>query len=182
MYKVYSTLLMAVFTASTYVFAVDISTETTSVTTVTYENIEQKKIKKKSFFGDFGFQTNAIVQDIGEVPGNQHFGSMNLNYKTIDQVKDSELVLSFNSRVNNENVFQYSVSNAYLEYQYSTSRLALGRAKLNWSPTDEVWGLGKINNRINFDYFEPGNEGLVGVFYDRKFNNCLLYTSPSPRD
>jgi len=53
--------------------------------------------------------------------------------------------------------------------------LRVGRQILQWSKVDEIWGLGKLNNRRNFDYFQPGQEGLTGLFYERKSSNGMRY-------
>ncbi len=129
------------------------------------------KNKKESILnGDFGFQTNELVQDVGDVPGNKNFGYFNIDYKSY-QSNGVYKSLQMTSRVNDQQVLEYSLKEAVLEFRYSTSRFALGRTNLEWSHADMDWGLGKINNRVNFDYFEPGQEGLIGFFYDKKFSN-----------
>ena len=144
--------------------------EVTHHSTIEYNPDSHSYFKRNNFSGEFGFQSNALVDNVGEVPGNKHFGSLDLKYKNLSSSNNLQAI-SFQSRLNDEDVYQYSLSEAYLEFKYSTSRLAIGRTNLEWSHTDNVWGLGSINNRINFDYFEPGREGLVGVFYDKKFGN-----------
>ncbi len=120
--------------------------------------------------GDFGYTSNELVQDVGNVPGNRSFGFLNFKYQSADSsntYKGFEVV----SKVNDQQVLEYSIKEALLEFRYSRSRVALGRTNLEWSHVDKIWGLGKVNNRINFNHFEPGQEGLVGVFYDEKLSN-----------
>jgi hypothetical protein len=84
------------------------------------------------------------------------------------------------TRINNEEILQYSLKEAVIDFRYSNSRLALGRTSLDWSYADKIWSLGKINNRINFDYFEPEEEGLIGIFYDKQYKSGIdvsLFTS-----
>lgn len=143
---------------------------------VNYANSDMylKEVKKRDstngFSGEVGFRSNALVDDVGEVPGNEYFGFFSLDYKQ-ERDKSFKKYFSFQSRINNEDVLEYSIPKAYVEFEYTNSRFALGRLSLPWSYTDQVWGLGKINNRINFNYFEPGDEGLVGFVYDRKFSS-----------
>jgi hypothetical protein len=40
---------------------------------------------------------------------------------------------------------------------------------------DITWGFGKLNNRKNFDGFDPGQEGLVGLSFERKSANGMRY-------
>ena len=130
----------------------------------------KKQVSDSKLTGDFGFQSNALVQDVGEVVGNKHFGDLNLNYHSL---VDGNVYKKFevSARVNNEEELMYSFKEAMIEYRYSTSSLYLGRRVLPWSQVDEAWGLGRVNNRVNFDYFEPGQEGLIGIFYDKKFDS-----------
>ncbi len=122
-----------------------------------------------NFSGDFGFQANNLVEDVGEVVGNKHFGELNIKYDSLSADKTFKKV-DLASRVNNEEILMYSLKEAFVEFRYSTSELALGRKVVDWSPADSTWGLGKINNRVNFDYFTPGQEGLVGAFYNKKYS------------
>lgn len=138
--------------------------------------VDKKSKRDSSLTGDFSFRTNQLVDDVGEVTGNQHFGDLNLKYQSLN----SENVykgFQFSTRVNDQEQMMYSIQEAVVEWRYSSSRFAMGRTTLDWSYTDQVWGLGKVNNRVNFDYFEPGQEGLVGFFYDKKFNNGFSFSA-----
>jgi hypothetical protein len=123
------------------------------------------------FSGEFGFWSNQMVQDVGETVGNKSYGNLNIKYQSHINRREESVYKGFElrSRVNNEESLMYSIKEAVIEWKKSNSRFALGRTNLAWSQLDKEWGLGKINNRENFDYFEPGEEGLIGAFYDYKF-------------
>lgn len=141
----------------------------------TAANFKKKLLSKKKdslLQGDFGFTANSLVDDVGDVIGNKHHGSFNLKYQSNSDTNVYK-GLEIAAKVNNEEVLQYSIKEALIEFNYSTSRLAMGRTTLDWSHADKVWSLGRVNNRVNFDYFEPEQEGLVGFFYDKKFSNGI---------
>lgn len=168
MFKFFTQLALVFSLGNTYAIDLDVNE-----TSVNYNPKEKRSFfKRNNFSGDFGIQTNGLVQNVGEVPGNKYYGEMEFRYQYKSE-KNNYIGLEFDSRINDEDVFEYSLSEAVVEFNFSRSRLALGRTNLEWSYTDNVWGLGKINNRKNFDYFEPGREGLVGFFYDHKFLNGL---------
>lgn len=123
--------------------------------------------------GDFGIRTNDLVEDVGDVVGNKHFGDLNLSYKSFSG--NSQKNFSLSSRVNDQQQLMYSVKEANIVYSGKDYRFSIGRTILNWSHTDQIWGLGKVNNRVNFDYFEPGQEGLTGLLWEQKFNNGFTF-------
>lgn len=125
--------------------------------------------------GTFGFTSNQLMEDVGAVKGNQHFGEFGLAYKSYSQsntYKGFELY----TRVNDQEVMMYSVKEAVIQYNYSDSSFAMGRKNVDWSHADKFWGLGKINNRVNIDFFEPDQEGLVGFFYEKKYKSGFNYS------
>ncbi len=135
--------------------------------------------KESSFDGSVDFRHNQVLNDVGEVPGNAYYGSLDLRYNSLTDTGVYKS-LDIRTRMNDEEILQYSLKEVLYELRYSQSRLAFGRTNLEWSDIDDQWSLGKINNRINFDYFEIEKEGLIGVFYDEKFSNGLelgLFTS-----
>jgi hypothetical protein len=68
--------------------------------------------------------------------------------------------------VNDRGLVNFSVQELYLgTHGVENHRLKFGRMILPWSKTDALWGFGKLNNRRNFNYFTPGQEGLIGVDY-----------------
>lgn len=143
-----------------------------STTEVKLESEKKNSLMPVGLYGEFGFQSNGLLDDVGDVPGNQHFGSLSIGYER-KSTSNNITAFRLRTRVNNENIVEYSLNEGFVEFNYSSSRIAFGRTDLEWSYTDQVWGLGKINNRENFDYFDPRSEGLIGVFYDKKFSNGL---------
>lgn len=122
--------------------------------------------------GNFGIWANGMVDDVGETAGNQYYGEFDIRYQNTNATaenRSSYVALDLATRLNNEDQFMFSIREAVWEKRFDNSRLALGRKTLDWSHADEEWSLGQINNRVNFDFFEPGEEGLVGFFYDIKF-------------
>lgn len=148
-----------------------VSTFVVSVSSVDAKNSSSTSLKTKKnghkdsmLIGDFTFQSNQFADDIGEVTGNEYFGDFNIEYKS---ATDSNTKKNFElkSRMNNEEQLMYSIREANVEWNYSDSQIVLGRKNLNWSKADAAWGLGKVNNRVNFDFLEPGQEGLTGITY-----------------
>lgn len=124
--------------------------------------------------GNFGIWVNSLVDNVGETAGNQHYGEFDIRYQSTDGSTDGRSfykAFDLTTRLNNEDQFMFSVREALWEKRFDNSRIALGRTSLDWSNADEEWSLGRINNRVNFDYFEPGQEGLVGLFYDHNFES-----------
>lgn len=124
--------------------------------------------------GDFGIRTNELVEDVGEVVGNRYFGDLNLTYKSYNG--SSSKVFDLSSRVNDQQKLMYSLKEAKIEFNRANTSLVLGRTILDWSHVDQNWGLGRLNNRVNFDYFEPGQEGLTGILWEQKFKNGFSYS------
>lgn len=136
---------------------------------------DEYKFRDSLFTGSAAFRANQLIDDVGEVTGNKHYADLNLKYQSFT---DSNVYkgIDISARINDREQMMYSIKEARIQYNYSTSRLAFGRSSLDWSYTDKDWGLGVINNRVNFDFFEPGEEGLTGIFYDKKFENGFHYS------
>ena len=141
----------------------------------TSANISKTKVEKsqsnlekeESLKGDFGFTSNQLVEGVGDVVGNQYFGELNLDYKNVNQL-DTVKVFKMATRTNNEEQLMLSIPEAYTDFEFSSSsRISMGRKVLAWSMVDEEWGLGRVNNRINFDFLNPGQEGLTGFTYSK---------------
>lgn len=130
---------------------------------------------KSKLTGDFGIRTNDLVEDVGDVVGNKHFGDLNLNYSSYSGSSKRSFELS--TRVNDEQQMMYSIKEASIEFNRPDSRFVLGRTILDWSQADRIWGLGKLNNRVNFDYFEPGQEGLTGLLFEKKYRSGFSYSA-----
>ena len=90
----------------------------------------EEKVKKSSDFKtEFGFRYNEIVQDVGDVVGNQYFGRLNLDYHS-ESSEGTAKSFEFKSRINNEEVLEYSVKEAYIEFN-SGQALSLGLGLTN---------------------------------------------------
>lgn len=134
--------------------------------------------------GYFGGLSNQINRDIGDVPGNRYLGDLRFKY---EETRSNTLERKFDvaAQVNDENLVQYSLQEAYLnkrgvfrDFDNVTKvgdQMKFGRQNLDWSHVDAYWGLGKLNNRRNFDFFDPGQEGLVGINYANKFSNGFFF-------
>lgn len=126
----------------------------------------QSQKKTDGLSGDFTLRSNQLVEDVGEVVGNQYWGDLNLDY-AVGSGQPSEKKVSISARANDQEALMFAVPEAYVKYNWSDSSLTVGRSLLEWGYIDSVWGFGKINNRMNFDYFEPGHEGLTGLHYSK---------------
>jgi len=124
---------------------------------------DENKNPKRGLRSEFSLTSNELVDNVGEQVGNRFFGDFNMDY---DAGGGADLVKKFSlrSRVNNEEQLMFSIPESYLKYDFGTSSSVIfGRQNLTWSTIDSNWGFGKLNNRVNFDYFEPGQEGLTGI-------------------
>jgi hypothetical protein len=129
--------------------------------------------------GNVGFISNQINTDVGDVPGNRFIGSANFDYKKMPLDPDARVAsrrLTLAAQINDQSLLQYSVQEAYLGGNMtSKDSIRFGRQILDWSPIDHTWGFGKLNNRRNFDFFEPGQEGLTGFVYEHRGSNGMRY-------
>ena len=129
--------------------------------------------------GHFSFTSNSLNTRVGNVPGNRQVGSMFFDYKKNLSDPDEQAVsrrFTLAAQQNDQGLLQYSLQEAYLGgHITSKDTLKFGRQNLDWSKVDATWGFGKMNNRRNFDFFEPGQEGLVGLLYEHKGSNGLRY-------
>lgn len=129
--------------------------------------------------GQIGGLSNQLNQDVGNVPGNRYRGNFYFDYhKDLNSSfsKNLERRFSATAELNDENLTTYSIPEAYVGGMLTDKdHVRFGRQILPWSAVDSTWGFGKLNNRINFDYFTPGQEGLVGLLYERKSSNGMRY-------
>jgi hypothetical protein len=130
--------------------------------------------KDDTFKGYVGGMSNQFNNQVGNVPGNRYNGQLYFDYHKKPVSSGAESRFTMASQVNDQNLLMYSVQEAYVAGKFSNGdELKFGRQILNWSPVDAAWGFGKINNRRNFEYFEPGQEGLIGLQYTSKFQSGL---------
>ncbi len=134
--------------------------------------------------GHFGGMNNQLNRDIGDVPGNRFNGDLRFTFENQDPT-NIESKVDFSALANDERLFMYSLQEAYIEKKSilkdydesgeSGDKLKFGRQILDWSKVDAHWGLGKLNNRKNFDFFDPGQEGLVGITYENKSSSGFFW-------
>jgi hypothetical protein len=115
------------------------------------------------------FRFNGLADGTGEDTGNQYMADFNFTYNS-EEPGRSDYFVEFSSRVNDASLIMFSIKEAYMSSADKSADYTwkAGRSKLEWSKLDEVWGFGKINNRVNFDFFEPGQEGLTGYVGKQK--------------
>jgi hypothetical protein len=134
--------------------------------------------------GHIGGMSNQINRDVGDVPGNRFNGDLSFTYYKDDKYT-LERKFDFAAQVNDQSLTMYSLQEAYLakkglfrDYDHAEKTgdvLKVGRQRLDWSMLDQTWGLGKLNNRKNFDFFNPGQEGLVGLAYENKSSSGFYW-------
>jgi hypothetical protein len=121
--------------------------------------------------GYVGAVSNQLVKDVGNVPGNRYWGDFFFDTQNNNQ-KWFQSRFTMAARRNDQALLMYSVQEAYIGFNTSAKdNFKFGRIILPWSTVDSTWGFGKLNNRRNFDGFQPGQEGLVGLSYERKSTN-----------
>ncbi|HLW58067.1 MAG TPA: hypothetical protein VKY27_11800 [Bacteriovoracaceae bacterium] len=128
--------------------------------------------------GHIGGISNQVDERVGDVPGNKFIGELRFNYKKDYTSVGTELERAFSLavNVNDQSLTQYSIPEAYVGGKLSKKDyIRFGRQVLNWAEVDKVWGFGKLNNRIGFDGFDPGQEGLTGLLYERRSSNGMRY-------
>lgn len=75
----------------------------------------------------------------------------------------------------NDGNFNYSVSEAYWNYNDEITELTIGRRILDWNPGEAYWGLNNaLNPRQGFTLLGEEQEGLVGLHLNRKFGNFTV--------
>lgn len=131
--------------------------------------------------GHIGGLSNQAYQNVGDVPGNRYNANLSFDYYKDTNTSYSQGIerrFTFAAQVNDQSLTQYSLQEAYVGGRLTNKDyLKFGRQVLNWSQVDQTWGFGKINNRRNFDYFEPGQEGLIGLSFEHKSSNGVRYRS-----
>lgn len=129
--------------------------------------------------GHVGALSNQMSSNIGNVPGNRYNIDANIDFKKDFKSRystDSEARFNLSALRNDESLMMYSLQEAYIGKRFtSKDHFRIGRQVLDWSPVDAHWGFGKVNNRMNFNFFEPGQEGLVGMTYERRSSNNMRY-------
>jgi hypothetical protein len=129
--------------------------------------------------GHLGALSNQASQQVGNVPGNRYNADFEIKYDRnngTNYTRGLETKFHAAALVNDQSLGMYSLQEAYVGGSLtSKDHVRVGRQALNWSTVDQVWGFGKLNNRRNFDYFTPGQEGLTGLTYERRSSNGMRY-------
>lgn len=72
--------------------------------------------------------------------------------------------------------FNYSVPEAYWDYQDQFNRLTIGRRIVDWNPGEAYWGLNNgLNARQGYTLLGEEQEGLIGVHFDRRFSQITAH-------
>jgi hypothetical protein len=123
--------------------------------------------------GYLGARSNQLSSEVGDVQGNRFRADLRFDFhKDKRAEKGLETRFTTMAEVNDQSLTTYSVPEAYVGARMGERDLLYaGRIVLDWAPMDATWGFGKLNNRINFDYFVPGQEGLVGINYEHRFDS-----------
>lgn len=133
---------------------------------------QYRELGFKDIDGHIGGTSNQFSEQVGNVPGNRYNFDLDFDYsKNVDTRDTNKIERRFHiSALNNDRgLTMYSLQEAYIGGNItSRDHIRFGRQVLSWSKADAAWGFGKINNRVNFDYFTPGQEGLIGLLYERR--------------
>jgi hypothetical protein len=116
----------------------------------------------KQFSGDLSFRYQDFAQNVGRDPGNRYWSELNFTYDDKEPFVDHEGRFDFTMRYNDVGGYFWSVKEAQKTFMGNNYEWSLGLLIVDWSAVDQEWGLGKINNRVNIDYFDPGQSGLPG--------------------
>lgn len=146
---------------------------------IIYNNMPLNNKASDFISGHIGALSNQASEQVGNVPGNRYNADFEFDYnRNVNTTYTNEIERRFHiaAMVNDQSLAMYSVQEAYVGGNLtSKDHIRFGRQVLPWSAVDMVWGFGKLNNRKNFDYFTPGQEGLVGLLYERKSSNGMRY-------
>jgi hypothetical protein len=124
--------------------------------------------------GHLGAMSNQVNENVGNVPGNRYNADFEFDIHKKGNRAEGRFTLA--AMVNDQNLSMFSLQEAYVGATITPKdHIRAGRQILPWSEVDKTWGFGKVNNRRNFDYLTPGQEGLIGILYERKSSNGMRY-------
>ncbi len=135
----------------------------------------------KRHYTNFAYRHNDSAGQIGEIDGNKWWMDLNYSYYYRKPFVDREAKVEIETRYNDANFLQFSLKEASITHLWNNAEVSYGRILVDWVEIDSVWGLGKINNRVNFDFFRPGQEGLFGFRYKHQISKKFMidfYGSP----
>lgn len=145
-------------------------------------------LAESSFNGKIAHQNNQVGGNIGNRKGNRHFTQADFSYLKNRPEGTSHTVLT-TARFTDANEFMFSVPEANISDSFKNVRFQVGRFVIPWSPMDKVWSLGYLNNRRNFTFYDPGQEGLTGIgatynhnsgFYASTFASAIYIPELNP--
>lgn len=145
-------------------------------------------LAESEFNGKISHQNNQLGGSIGNKKGNHHFTQFEFSYlKNRPEGTSHKAVTT--GRYTDANEFMFSVPEANLTKTFKKTKVEAGRFIIPWSPMDKTWGLGYLNNRRNFTFYDPGQEGLTGVgatyksdfgFYASTFGSAIYIPELNP--
>lgn len=124
----------------------------------------------KQYEGDFSFLYQDYFNNVGGVRGNKWWGEFNFSYERKEPFIDDEAKIDFTFRYNDAKGIFYSLKEAQYTMLGNFNEISFGFIIIDWSEVDKIWGLGKINNRVNIDFFDPGLSGLPGILYNQRLS------------
>ncbi len=120
-------------------------------------------------YGSISFRHNDPLGIIENQTVNSWWINSHLEYST------DKFVFSSQFQFEEGGLFMYSLQELYYENSFNHFDLKAGIYNLDYSYIDKKWGLGKVNKRVNFDFFNPDQEGLVGIGLTfSKFKNITI--------
>lgn len=139
--------------------------------------VEKEFSNNSKYTGDISVLSNQLFGQVGNIQGNRF--NADVNFKYADKKGTVDKVVEFSTRYNDAQTTMMSVQNAYLKKNIKAGgklhEFTVGRHVLKWSPIDANWGFGFLNNRVYFDGFEPGQEGLTGISWQTQFGNNKVH-------
>lgn len=124
----------------------------------------------KQYDGSLSFLYQDYFDGIGGVHGNRYWTEFNFAYEKKEPFIDDESKLDFVLRYNDAKGLFFSLKEAQYTSLGNFSEYSVGFVIIDWSEIDKIWGLGKINNRVNIDFFEPGQSGLPGIVFTQRLS------------
>jgi hypothetical protein len=127
-------------------------------------------------FGGWSGSLSGFYNTIGStsnVGGNKAWGEARLKFQG-NRNKLFFSDFSIATQVNDLGLISVSVHELNLTYNRANFSLSAGRSILPWSELDSTWGIGALNNRENFNFYKPLQEGLTGINFSMKSKNFGL--------
>jgi hypothetical protein len=128
------------------------------------------------YSGNVSFLSNQVDSSVNDVVGNRFRAGFVFDFK---QSNPGELEKNFSltTEYNDAGNLLFSLREANLVHRFGSYEVTYGRKVLDWSISDRVWGFGKLNNRVNINFFEPGQEGLTGIKIKKQYESGFYIDS-----